>query len=111
MRLFHSKSVLPPAADDDLGSGGDHGASSRGLFPHCAVAGDLDFKPGGGGLLNDLAHRQTDERRNTKFLCVGNSDRCSQRRLFGGGLACGGGGLGGGGGNGWLLGGAGGGLG
>ena len=65
---------LAGAANDDLGSGGDQGAGDGGLFADGAAAGDVDFKPGGVGLLDDLARRQAEQRRNLELTGVADHD-------------------------------------
>ena len=52
---------LFPAANYDSCAGWDHGAGIGDLLAGCAVAENLDFETGGGGLLNDLADGQADE--------------------------------------------------
>jgi hypothetical protein len=60
--------ALPAATNHNLRSGIDRGAGSRCLFADGAISFDLDFEAGGGGLLDNFAHRQADERWNAQPL-------------------------------------------
>src|SRR5665213_766024 len=62
------------AADYDSCAGRDHGASVGDLLAGCAVAEDLDFEAGGGGLLDDLADGQADERGDPQMRGVRKGD-------------------------------------
>lgn len=75
--------LLAPAADDDLGAGEDHGAGGGGLLADSAVAADLHGETGGGRLLNDLAHGESEERGNLEAL--GFDHRYGFGLLLGGG--------------------------
>ena len=90
--LYRIIAGLSAAADYDFGAWGDHDAGVGGLLTRGAVADDLDFKAGGVGLLNDLAHGQADERWNaeTGAFREGDDRGCllrgaDLRRLRGGG--------------------------
>ncbi len=53
-------------------------AWSGSLFAHCTASGDMHFQSRSGGLLNDLAHRQPDERWNLKAFSVDDHHRRCQ---------------------------------
>ena len=64
MRLFQRRCASSPAAHHDLRSRRNHRSGSRRLFPHGTVSGHLHLQARGGSQLDDLAHRQADQRRN-----------------------------------------------
>ena len=66
--------TLRCAADDDAGSGGDHGSGGRGLGTNDAVAGEIHVEASSGCLLNDLAYGEADERGDFELRLVIDGD-------------------------------------
>ena len=62
------------AADDDFGSGADHGAGSGSLFAGGAVAHYLNFEVCATRLLDDLTNCEANERGNAHGVAVSNDD-------------------------------------